>query len=125
MSTVNRNGGLGGLWPKPLRRENGAAGKSDAPSAKKAPDTANFSFGTNRLQELAGDLSQLVARPGGSASSLIKQSNSLGDLIDNALAQAVGRPVNLGKHKDALVKYVEASLQTSGYPSFEDLKKKV
>lgn len=125
MSTVNRNGGLGGLWPKPVKRDNGAPGKGDAPTAKKAADTANFSFGTNRLSEFAGDFAKAAGKPNGPAASLVRESKSLGDLIDKALARAVGKPVNLGKHKDNLVKYVESSLQQQGYSSFDDLKNKL
>lgn len=124
MSTVNRNGGLGGFWPKPIRRENGAPAKDNG-GPRKPADTANFSFGTARLSEFAGDLARAAARPGGPAASLIRESKSLGDLIDKALARAVGRPVNLGRHKENLVKFVESSLQQQGYPSFEEIKKKL
>ncbi len=125
MSTVNRNGGLGGLWPKPVKRENGAPAKNDNQVAKKAGDTAQFSFGTNRLSEFAGDFAQAVSKPTGPAANLVRESKSLGDLIDKALAHSLGRPVNLGKHKDSLVKYVESSLQQHGYPTFDDLKNKL
>lgn len=124
MSTVNRNGGLGGLWPKPVKRENGAPAK-DTSAPRKAADTANFSFGTARLSEFAGDFAKAAAKPNGPAASLVRESNSLGDLIDKALARALGKKVNLGQHKEKLVKYVEASLQQQGYPSFDDLKNKL
>ena len=124
MSTVNRNGGLGGLWPKPVKRENGAPAR-DGQAPKKAAKTDNFSFGTNRLADFAGDFAKAAEAPNGPAASLVRDAKSLGDLIDKALARAVGKKVNLGPHKEGLVKYVQASLEQQGYPTFDDLKKKL
>ncbi len=123
MSTVNRNGGLGGFWPKPQRPDgaNGSA-KSDSGGPKRAGDTANFSNATGRLAELAGEFTE-TQKAGGSASSLIRDAKDLGDLIDKTLARNLGRKVNLGKHRDALVRYVASGLATQGL-SFDELKKK-
>ena len=127
MSTVNRNGGLGGLWPKPNRRDaNGAESARNAGQApaSKASDKASFSHGTSRLTDLAGDVAKALAATG-PASSLVREAKSLPDLIEKALSRSLGRPVNLGAHRDTLAQYVKATLEREGYPSFDDLKQKV
>jgi hypothetical protein len=126
MSTVNRNGGLGGFWPKPQRPDGSANGgaKPESGGPRRAGDTASFSNATGRLAELAGDLTEAFKAAGGtSASALIRDSRDLGELIDKTLARNLGREVNLGKHRDALVHFVQSGLASQGL-SFEDLKNK-
>ncbi|MBM3269840.1 MAG: hypothetical protein FJZ01_19585 [Candidatus Sericytochromatia bacterium] len=124
MTTVNRNGGLGGFWPKPQRPDGASNGaKPESGGAKRAGDTANFSNATGRLAELAGDLSEAVKAATPSAAALIRESKDLGDLIDKTLARNLGRKVNLGKHRDALVRFVQSGLAAQGL-SFDDLKNK-
>ncbi|MBM3275775.1 MAG: hypothetical protein FJZ00_11520 [Candidatus Sericytochromatia bacterium] len=121
MSTVNRNGGLGGLWPRPVRKD-GAGTGSDAKAAapRAAADKANFSNATSRLTDLAGEL---LAAPSGKASDLVRDSKDLGDLIEKALERNLGRPVKLGKHRDALVSHVAAGLNPG--LSFDDVKGRI
>jgi hypothetical protein len=121
MSTVNRNGGLGGLWPRPARKDGadtGSEAKSAAPRA--SADRADFSSATSRLADLAGEL---LTAPAGKASDLVRDSKDLGDLIEKALERNLGRPVNLGKHRDALVRHVAAGLDPG--LAFDDVKQRV
>lgn len=124
MSSINRNGGLGGSWFKPNRQENTAANGETASTSKKSGDTANFSFSTGRLAELAGGFARTIEQAD-PASDLVKKSGNLREFIENSLERSLGRKVNLGSHGDKLAAYVEDALAKDGYPSFEELKGKV
>lgn len=128
MSSVTRNGGLGGFWPKPNRNAGANLGKGPGAKGGQPVDSARFS-GTKPAGINAADrLAQLAGAPANpleprSASDLVRQSPDLATLVKKSLKHALGSDVNLGAHEEALLAYVRNGLAASNL-SFEDIKRR-